>query len=83
MPDFLTPSQFFHENKSRPRKYFGQHFLAQAATAARIVESAQLSQTDAAVEIGPGLGALTRLILPEVEKLHLIEVDRDMVEYLR
>ncbi len=83
MPDFLTPSQFFHEKKSRPRKFFGQHFLAQPSTAARIVESAELRGTDAVVEIGPGLGALTRFILPEVKKLHLIEVDRDMVEYLR
>ncbi len=83
MPDFLSPSQFFHEKKTRPRKRFGQHFLAQPATAARIVESAQLSETDVVVEIGPGLGALTRFILPDIKKLHLIELDRDMVEYLR
>ena len=35
MTDFLSPSQYFHEVKSRPRKRFGQHFLAQQATAAR------------------------------------------------
>ncbi len=61
----------------------GQHFLAQPATALRIVQSAELSDADAIVEIGPGLGALTRFILPEVSRLHLIEVDAEMAEYLR
>lgn len=83
MPDFLSPGEYFHRKESRPRKRFGQHFLAQPATALRIVQSAELSDADAVVEIGPGLGALTRFILPQVAKLHLIEVDREMVEYLR
>jgi len=83
MPDFLSPGEYFYLKKSRPRKYFGQHFLAQPATAQRIVQSAELRDADAVVEIGPGLGALTRFILPEAKKLHLIELDREIVEYLR
>jgi 16S rRNA (adenine1518-N6/adenine1519-N6)-dimethyltransferase len=82
MPDFLSPSEYFHQNKSRPRKRFGQHFLAQPATAERIVQSAELKEGDVAVEIGPGLGALTRFMLPKVKRLYLIEVDGEMVEYL-
>jgi 16S rRNA (adenine1518-N6/adenine1519-N6)-dimethyltransferase len=83
MQDFLSPSEYFHGKGIRPRKHFGQHFLAQPATAARIVKNAELKDTDPVVEIGPGLGALTRFILPEVQRLHLIEVDTEMVEYLR
>jgi 16S rRNA (adenine1518-N6/adenine1519-N6)-dimethyltransferase len=83
MPDFLSPSEYFLGKTSRPRKHFGQHFLAQPATASRIVRSAELKNTDAAVEIGPGLGALTRFMLPEAGRLHLIEVDAEIVEYLR
>ena len=83
MPDFMSPGEYFHQKKSRPRKRFGQHFLAQPATALRIVQSAELNDADVAVEIGPGLGALTRFILPRVAKLHLVEVDREMAEYLR
>jgi 16S rRNA (adenine1518-N6/adenine1519-N6)-dimethyltransferase len=83
MSDFLSPGEYFHQMKSRPRKHFGQHFLAQPGTAFRIVQSAELSDTDAVVEIGPGLGALTRFILPQVEKLHLVELDKNIVEYLR
>lgn len=83
MLDFISPSRYFHEAKSRPRKRLGQHFLAQPATAARIVESAGLSGSDVTVEIGPGLGALTRYILAQTGRLHLIEFDREMAEYLR
>ena len=83
MPEFLTPSQYFRQAEGRPAKRFGQHFLAQPATARRIVETAGLSESDVAVEIGPGLGALTRFILPLVGRLHLIEVDREMSAYLR
>ncbi|MHC1725861.1 MAG: 16S rRNA (adenine(1518)-N(6)/adenine(1519)-N(6))-dimethyltransferase RsmA [Syntrophobacteraceae bacterium] len=83
MLDFISPSQYFHEAKLRPRKQLGQHFLAQPATAARIVQSAELSHSDTAVEIGPGLGALTRFILPQAGRLLLIEFDREMVAYLR
>ncbi len=82
MPEFLTPSQYFHEKGIRPRKQFGQHFLAQPATATRIVQAAALAESDVAVEIGPGLGALTRHIAPLVKKLHLIELDTDLSAYL-
>ncbi|MDA8305959.1 MAG: 16S rRNA (adenine(1518)-N(6)/adenine(1519)-N(6))-dimethyltransferase RsmA [Deltaproteobacteria bacterium] len=83
MPDFQTPAEYFKGRDSRPLKHFGQHFLSQPATALKIVQSAQLSAGDAVVEIGPGLGALTRFIMEQAEKIHLIEVDPAMVEYLR
>ncbi|MFZ2446395.1 MAG: 16S rRNA (adenine(1518)-N(6)/adenine(1519)-N(6))-dimethyltransferase RsmA [Syntrophobacteraceae bacterium] len=83
MPEFLTPSQYFHQKGVRPRKHFGQHFLAQPATAARIVSSAEPAGLGTAVEIGPGLGALTRFLAPSVRRLHLVELDRDMAGYLR
>ncbi len=83
MPEFLTPGQYFRRTGIRARKGFGQHFLAQPATAARIVQSAELAESDVVVEIGPGLGALTRFIVGSVRRLHLVELDRDMAAYLR
>lgn len=83
MLEFLSPGQYFRQAGERPAKRFGQHFLAQPSTARRIVEAAGLCESDAAVEIGPGLGALTRYILPLVDTLHLVEVDREMSAYLR
>jgi 16S rRNA (adenine1518-N6/adenine1519-N6)-dimethyltransferase len=80
---FLTPQQYFRLRGITPRKRFGQHFLAQPTTALRIVESANLLPSDTVVEVGPGLGALTRNIIPTVERLHLVELDRDLAEYLR
>jgi 16S rRNA (adenine1518-N6/adenine1519-N6)-dimethyltransferase len=79
---FLSPQKYFRTQEARPRKRFGQHFLAQPATAERIVQSADLEEDDVAVEIGPGLGALTQFILPKASRLHLVEIDRDMAEYL-
>lgn len=82
MSDFLTPGEYFKGRHSRPLKHFGQHFLSQPATALKIVQSAEIAPGDAVVEIGPGLGALTRFLLQQAEKVHLVEVDRAMVEYL-
>ncbi len=80
---FLTPQQYYAVHRFRPRKRFGQHFLAQPATAERIVEAARLMPDDIAVEVGPGLGALTRFILPKVRRLHLVEIDRDLCGYIQ
>lgn len=83
-PDFLDPREYFRDKAGTPRKSFGQHFLAQPRTAAKIVREAHIKPADVVVEIGPGLGALTRFILegPAAE-LHLVELDRDLAEYLR
>lgn len=83
MSEFLTPQQYFNFHKTRPRKRFGQHFLSQPNTAERIVRSADLEATDVVVEVGPGLGALTQFMLHKVRRLHLVELDRDLAEYLK
>jgi 16S rRNA (adenine1518-N6/adenine1519-N6)-dimethyltransferase len=53
----------------RPRKRFGQHFLHDRRILERIVEAIDPQRRDAIVEIGPGEGALTRLLLERVERL--------------
>jgi 16S rRNA (adenine1518-N6/adenine1519-N6)-dimethyltransferase len=67
----------------RARKRFGQHFLHDPAIIARIVAAVGLSSEDAAVEIGPGQGALTAALLPRVARLDAIEIDRDLIAALR
>jgi len=67
----------------RPRKRFGQHFLHDRRILERIVEAIDPQRTDAIVEIGPGEGALTRLLLERVERLEAIEIDRDLAARLR
>jgi 16S rRNA (adenine1518-N6/adenine1519-N6)-dimethyltransferase len=79
---FVSPQEYFRRTGRSPRKRFGQHFLNQPKTAERIVESAELSSSDVVVEVGPGLGALTRYILARVRRLHLVELDRDLAAFL-
>jgi 16S rRNA (adenine1518-N6/adenine1519-N6)-dimethyltransferase len=66
----------------RPRKRFGQHFLHDPGVLARLVEAIGVARNDFVVEIGPGEGALTRPLLERAEKLHVIELDRDLAARL-
>lgn len=67
----------------QPRKRLGQHFLADAQIARRIVDLAALHDTDRVVEIGPGLGALSDMLVERAGEVWLIEVDRDLAQRLR
>ena len=67
----------------RPRKRFGQHFLTDRHYLARIVEAIDPHPGDAMVEIGPGTGILTAELARVVERLHVIEIDRDLAAALR
>ncbi|WP_295688013.1 16S rRNA (adenine(1518)-N(6)/adenine(1519)-N(6))-dimethyltransferase RsmA [uncultured Nevskia sp.] len=68
---------------SAPKKRFGQHFLHDQAVLDRIVRTVNPKPDDALVEIGPGRGALTRLLLPKVTRLRVVEIDRDVIAPLR
>jgi 16S rRNA (adenine1518-N6/adenine1519-N6)-dimethyltransferase len=60
------------------RKRFGQHFLVDEGVIAAIVREIAPKSGQPMVEVGPGLGALTRPLLEEQAKLTLIELDRDL-----
>jgi len=62
----------------RPRKRFGQHFLHDPGVLRRIIEAVNPAVQDAIIEIGPGEGALTRLLLGRLDHLIAIEIDRDL-----
>ena len=66
----------------KARKRFGQHFLHDPGILRRIVESIAPAPGDRVVEIGPGEGALTRLLLQRVASLTAIEIDRDLATRL-
>jgi 16S rRNA (adenine1518-N6/adenine1519-N6)-dimethyltransferase len=66
----------------RPRKRFGQHFLHDPRVLARIVDAVSPSREDFLVEIGPGQGALTALLIPKLSKIEAIEIDRDLASEL-
>jgi 16S rRNA (adenine1518-N6/adenine1519-N6)-dimethyltransferase len=57
------------------KKSLGQHFLKSKAALRSIVEASRLSAEDTVLEIGPGKGALTEVLLPHVKKIIAIEKD--------
>jgi 16S rRNA (adenine1518-N6/adenine1519-N6)-dimethyltransferase len=65
------------------KKSWGQNFLVDRGVQARIVAAAALTGDDVALEIGAGLGALTRHLLAQAGKVIAVERDPDMVTVLR
>jgi len=63
-------------------KSLGQNFLHDGNQLRRIVQAAELTGTDPVLEIGPGLGPLTELLLARARKVLAIEMDRRLVEFL-
>jgi 16S rRNA (adenine1518-N6/adenine1519-N6)-dimethyltransferase len=62
----------------RPRKRFGQHFLHDPGVVRRLLEALAPAAGEHIVEIGPGLGALTRPLIERAGKLTALEIDRDL-----
>ena len=64
-------------------KNFGQNFLINENIVNAIVESAEISEEDVVLEIGPGLGTLTSKLLEKAGKVICIELDKKMLDILQ
>lgn len=64
------------------KKSLGQHWLSDEATLEAICEAANLSPADTALEIGPGLGDLTRQLLKRAGKVVAVELDEGLAQKL-
>ena len=69
--------------KHQARKRFGQHFLTDDSVIERIVDAIDPQPGQAVVEIGPGLGAMTGPLARRLDRLSVIELDRDLAQRLR
>src|SRR5690606_36936501 len=67
----------------RARKRFGQNFLINHGIIREIVRAIHPHKDDHIVEIGPGKGAITELLADSCEHLRVIELDRDLVPWLK
>ncbi len=69
----------------RPKKALGQHFLTDLGVAERIAATLDDYTAEPVLEIGPGMGVLTRFLLPRHGggRLAVAEIDRESVDYLR
>jgi 16S rRNA (adenine1518-N6/adenine1519-N6)-dimethyltransferase len=66
-----------------PTKAKGQNFLVDDRVAEREVEYLGIVPSDVVMEIGPGLGVLTQLLLPKASKVECIELDNGTISYLK
>ncbi len=66
----------------KAKKKFGQNFLVDERIIADIIGAIRPEPADNMVEIGPGLGALTRPLLKRLNHLHVVEIDRDIIARL-
>lgn len=66
----------------RPKKSLGQHFLKDKNIAKKIVDSI-LGNPETVIEVGPGMGILTKFLFEKYENFYAVEIDNESVEFLR
>ena len=68
----------------KPKKKFGQNFLINKSLSAKIASFIDVKNCDSLIEVGPGLGSLTKEIINiDIAEKKFIEIDRDCVDYLQ
>lgn len=67
----------------KPSKYSGQNFLIDAGIINYQLEQAKISKNDVVLEVGGGIGNLTKCLIGSAKKLYVIEFDRKLYEFLK
>lgn len=67
----------------KPKDYLGQNFLVDDEVLAQIIKAADLKKTDTVLEVGPGLGVLTRELVKTSKEVWAIEKDKRLVNILK
>lgn len=63
----------------RPNKRLGQNFLVDPANLQKVIDAAQVSSGDSVLEVGPGLGSLTRLLAQQAARVVAVELDARLI----
>ncbi len=69
-------------NQVKAKKHLGQHFLTDENIAKQIADTLTLNGYDTVLEIGPGMGVLTKYLLEKELETYVIEIDTESVDYL-
>ena len=72
-----------NKNQVRAKKHLGQHFLRDENIAKKIANTLSLKSYKDVLEIGPGMGVLTKYLLEKQVLTHVIEIDLESVQYLK
>lgn len=78
-----SPVQLYRDFRHRAKKSLGQHFLTDPQILHEIVTLADIGVDDPVLEIGPGCGTLTLVLLQRGARVEAVELDRRAVEFLR
>lgn len=71
------------DHQVRAKKHLGQHFLNDESVAEKIANTLSFQGYNQVLEIGPGMGVLTKYLLKKEPIVHVIEIDPESVEYLK
>ena len=72
-----------NQHQVKAKKYLGQHFLNDESVAEKIADTLILKDYKNVLEIGPGMGVLTKYLLKKDKTTYVIEIDPESVEYLQ
>jgi 16S rRNA (adenine1518-N6/adenine1519-N6)-dimethyltransferase len=78
----MDPRSLLRQFDIKPKKSLGQNFLIDEAAADPILEAAELSPHDAVLEVGPGVGTLTRCLAATVARVVAVELDQRLMPVL-
>lgn len=65
------------------QKKFGQNFLIDGNILGKIVEAAQITETDCVLEIGPGIGTMTQYLAERAKSVVVVEIDKNLIPILQ
>lgn len=68
--------------KHQAKKRFGQNFLVDQGIILSLIDAINPQEDQTIIEIGPGLGALTKPLLSSITELHVVEIDRDIISWM-
>ena len=84
MPTILDETRFIlNKYNIKADKKLGQNFLISDEAVSKIIDSSDITENDLVIEIGPGLGTLTKELLERAGKVICIELDSRMVKILK
>jgi 16S rRNA (adenine1518-N6/adenine1519-N6)-dimethyltransferase len=86
MFDLITPTQtiaILNKHNFALRKKYGQNFLVDRHILEKIIAAAEIKETDCVLEIGPGIGTMTRYLAERAGKVIAVEIDKHLIPILK
>ncbi|MBO3450139.1 ribosomal RNA small subunit methyltransferase A, partial [Clostridium botulinum] len=79
----MNTKEIVNKYEFKFNKNLGQNFLIDESVLEDIIEGAEISKEDTVIEIGPGVGTLTKELLERAKEVYSIELDGDLIPILQ